>query len=193
MSAICLCGVCVPYSAILPLILVLLQYIARPLAKMGLLPAPIAKKLGITTTNSACTKQSCCDEKPEHRADRSISTEISNSTDEIMYEVADTTQFQNLLSNNELVFVKFTAEWCKPCKEIQPFFHEIGAKYANTGDKKIAFTTVDVDELDEIASKYNVAMMPTFVAIRNGVDVFDTMSGSNEGRLETFVKNAVES
>ena len=110
-----------------------------------------------------------------------------------MYEVADTTQFQNLLSNNELVFVKFTAEWCKPCKEIQPFFHEIGAKYANTGDKKIAFTTVDVDELDEIASKYNVAMMPTFVAIRNGVDVFDTMSGSNEGRLETFVKNAVES
>ena len=113
---------------------------------------------------------------------------------QIHENIADRKDFQHILNANEgVIIIKMGAEWCKPCKEIQPFFHEIGAKYANTGDKKIAFTTVDVDELDEIASKYNVAMMPTFVAIRNGVDVFDTMSGSNEGRLETFVKNAVES
>jgi len=48
MSAICLCGVCIPYSAIIPLLLVVLQYITRPLYQMGLIPDGLAKKLGIT-------------------------------------------------------------------------------------------------------------------------------------------------
>jgi len=79
MSAMCLCGVCVPYIAIIPLLLVVLQYIARPLYQMGLTIPDVllAKKLGITTTtivnnassttisNDACNSSTndnkCCD------------------------------------------------------------------------------------------------------------------------------------
>ena len=55
MSAICLCGVCIPYSAIIPLLLVVLQFIARPLYQMGLIPDGLAKKLGITINTARVT------------------------------------------------------------------------------------------------------------------------------------------
>ena len=35
MAACCIGGVCIPYSALLPFLLMVLQYIARPLARMG--------------------------------------------------------------------------------------------------------------------------------------------------------------
>jgi thioredoxin 1 len=195
MSAICIGGCCIPYSAILPFLAIILQFFAKPLAEMGLLPAPIAKKLGVLATGTtACSEESCCGtEKKERRSKRSVAaTETTLSMDEIMYEVTDAAYFQSLLKSNDVVFVKFTAEWCQPCKKIQPFYHELAEKYVQSSDKNIAFATVDVDELDEIASNYKVAMMPTFVAIRNGTGVHASMSGSNEGKLETFVKSAVE-
>ncbi len=196
MSAICCGGVCIPYSAIVPFLLLFLQFFARPLAKLGLLPAPIAKRLGISATgesDAGCSEESCCDEKkPPSRGKRSKSKKSVVTSDVIMREVADASEFQNLVDGSDVVIVKFTAEWCKPCKAIQPFFLELATKYASSGNKKVVFGTVDVDELDEISSKYKVAMMPTFLAINNSGEVLDSMSGSNEGKLEMFVKKIVE-
>ena len=39
--------------------------------------------------------------------------------------------------------VDFTAKWCKPCKQIAPFFEELSNKYCAA-----TFVTVDVDELE---------------------------------------------
>jgi hypothetical protein len=44
-----------------------------------------------------------------------------------------------------------------------------------------------VDDFDEIASKYKVAMMPTFLVVQ-GDEVLGTYSGSNEDQLQAFLK-----
>jgi hypothetical protein len=46
MSCLCIGGVCIPYSAILPLLLLGLQWIAAKLARVGCLPDWVGKKLG---------------------------------------------------------------------------------------------------------------------------------------------------
>eukprot|EP01083_Nonionella_stella_P019370 53854_1 len=106
MSCLCIGGVCIPYSAILPFLLVFLRAIVRPLAKLGLIPEPIAKRLGIAVLSK--NEESCCkDGEPCDRAEATSSSisekprpsNSSNPKKTEPYSTVDSmTQFQNLLS-----------------------------------------------------------------------------------------------
>jgi thioredoxin-like negative regulator of GroEL len=92
---------------------------------------------------------------------------------------------QQSSSSSTLLFVKFTAEWCKPCRVIQPTYVSLAAQYP-----KYKFVTVDVDgdDCDVLSSKLRVAMMPTFVCFRNGVEVGRMSGGNNAGGLKSWVE-----
>jgi len=47
MTCLCLGGVCIPYTALFPMLIIGLQWIASKFAKVGLLPEFIAKRLGL--------------------------------------------------------------------------------------------------------------------------------------------------
>jgi Thioredoxin len=55
-----------------------------------------------------------------------------------------------------------------------------------------SFLTIDVDDFDGIAGKYNVAMMPTFLVVQ-GNQVLGTYRGSSEPELETFLRSQLAS
>jgi len=88
-------------------------------------------------------------------------------------------------SSSTLLFVKFTAEWCKPCKVIQPTYISLAAQYP-----KYNFVTVDVDgdDCDVLSSKLRVAMMPTFVCFKNGGEVGRMSGGNNPEGLKSWVE-----
>lgn len=50
----------------------------------------------------------------------------------------------------------------------------------------VVFVKVDVDECEEVASKYEVSALPTLVAVRNGV-VVGRVVGASEGDLRRMV------
>jgi thioredoxin 1 len=81
-----------------------------------------------------------------------------------------------------LVVVDFFATWCGPCKIIAPKLEEFAERYAD----KIVVLKVDVDECEDLAIKYNISSMPTFVFIKNGVQV-DSFSGANVDKLEKHI------
>lgn len=93
--------------------------------------------------------------------------------------------FDSLVSKNEQIVCKFTAVWCAPCKKIEPVYQQLSAGYPAA-----SFFTIDVDDFDEIASNYNVAMMPTFLVLQ-GKEVKGTYRGSNEHELQAFLKEHV--
>ncbi len=189
MSACCLFGVCVPYSAILPLLLIVLQYIAKPLHSAGLVPDSIARRLGLTSTTSngksdeTCVKKSCCNETQEENEEK--------LEDDIVVTIQSSEDYTKIVSKYNIVIIKMTAEWCKPCKLIHPFYSTTLAsrfsdkKYANGGE--IKFTVMDVDEVDEIAADHSVSILPTFIVLKNGKK-FAQYTGSDEKKLEAFVK-----
>lgn len=183
---------------------------------MGLIPEVLAKKLGIasstTITNRTTNKKSstCCNAgcggdnndttaasttSCSTRTESSVSTDDSSSDTPWIVEITSQPQLQKLMQTNPIVILKFTAEWCKPCKTIQPFYEKLAAdstlRRSNSGSQVAAlFGMVDVDEADDVASEFKVAMMPTFVAIRDG-KVVETMSGANEVKLEGLVQKVL--
>jgi thioredoxin 1 len=105
----------------------------------------------------------------------------------LMVQVTSQKQLSELIQEKEVIVLKFTAEWCKPCKMIQPFYEKLATLHSSS---KVMFGIVDVDEADDVACEFKVAMMPTFVAIHGG-NVVQTISGVNEGKLEDLVKQVL--
>jgi thioredoxin 1 len=68
---------------------------------------------------------------------------------------------QKALLHNKIVFLKFGAKWCGPCKKIAPAFEELGKKWIN----HVLLYTVDADESTELIDFYKVKSLPTFLVI----------------------------
>lgn len=69
-------------------------------------------------------------------------------------------------SANKYLILDFTAVWCPPCKAIAPLFGKLAA--AHTVPGALAFGKVDVDEAADVAAKFGVSAMPTFLVLTDG-------------------------
>lgn len=63
--------------------------------------------------------------------------------------------------------VDFYADWCPPCRVIAPIFSELADNHSLNGH--LAFAKVNVDHVNDVAGRYGVSAMPTFVFFQNGV------------------------
>jgi thioredoxin 1 len=80
--------------------------------------------------------------------------------------------FNQEMINNDLLLVDFWAEWCGPCKSMHPIFTRMAKKY-----KRVRFARVNVDNAQDIAMKYGVQSIPTFIMFKNG-EIANTMVGA---------------
>ena len=80
--------------------------------------------------------------------------------------------FNQEIKNNNLLLVDFWAEWCGPCKSMHPIFTRMAKKY-----KQIRFARVNVDDAQDIAMRYGVQSIPTFIMFKNA-EVVNTMVGA---------------
>ena len=62
------------------------------------------------------------------------------------------------------ILVDFWATWCSPCLATGPILEELADEY--TG--KVNFAKVNVDENGSLASKYNIAAIPTMLIFKDG-------------------------
>lgn len=180
MSVCCIGGICIPYTAIIPLLLLALRWLAEKLARLGLLPESVVQHLGIhITEQQECNQdgKSCC-----NATKKSIT-----KPNKLVHSVESMQDWRSLKEEHNVLMVKFTATWCRPCQEVAPVFADLSQEYNSEGTR---FVQVDVDDLDEVASEHNVAIMPTFVCIKRGREI-SSMRGSNVQKLTSFVKQHV--
>ena len=70
---------------------------------------------------------------------------------------------QEVLDHKGVVFVDFYADWCGPCKMTSPIVDELAEEI-----KDVKFVKVNVDENQDLASKYSVFSIPTFLIFKDG-------------------------
>lgn len=92
-----------------------------------------------------------------------------------LHTVTSLGEFEKVLKS-ELVIVDFFAEWCGPCKVISPFVETLQSDYS-----QVLFAKVDVDQGKDIAAKYTVASMPTFVYFHKGKEVNRVVGADRAG------------
>ena len=88
--------------------------------------------------------------------------------------------FNEIISNNNLVLVDFYAEWCGPCKMLAPIIAEIKEELKD----KVYVIKVNVDQEDELADKFGIYSIPTLVLIKDGKEI-DRKTGYNTKQIIT--------
>lgn len=78
-----------------------------------------------------------------------------------------------VLQSDVPVLVDFYADWCGPCKMMAPVVEKLAEELA--GQAKVG--KINVDDEPELAQKYRVVSIPTFLIIKYG-EVVETAVGA---------------
>ena len=91
---------------------------------------------------------------------------------------------KEVLQSNTPVFIDFWATWCGPCRMMAPVVEEL----AQSMGEVVKVCKIDIDQNPELAEKYGVMSIPTFIVIKNGSETARTVGVTPKRELEKRVK-----
>ncbi|WP_062387136.1 thioredoxin [Demequina iriomotensis] len=97
-----------------------------------------------------------------------------------------TDTFDETVSKDGIVLVDFWAEWCGPCKRFAPIFEQ-----SSDTKPEIVHAKVDTEAHQDLSVKYGITAIPTLMAFRDGVMVFN-QAGALPGPALQQLIGAVE-
>lgn len=82
--------------------------------------------------------------------------------------------------------IKFGAEWCGPCKMLEPTIVSLKEKF-NVEGSGVEVISVDVDEDPESSSKYGIRNVPTIIFEKEGTVVERMVGVRQPAEIETKI------
>uniref|UniRef100_A0A1J3D2X2 Thioredoxin H9 n=1 Tax=Noccaea caerulescens TaxID=107243 RepID=A0A1J3D2X2_NOCCA len=89
--------------------------------------------------------------------------------------------------DGKIVIANFSATWCGPCKIVAPFYIELSEKHPS-----LMFLIVDVDELSDFSSSWDIKATPTFFFLKNGAQI-GKLVGANKPELQKKITSIIDS
>ena len=80
------------------------------------------------------------------------------------------------------VLVDLFATWCGPCRMLSPIVEQVEQEHP-----EVKFLKVDVDELPQVAARYDVVSIPTLVLLENGELKAKNVGFIPKPNLEKFI------
>lgn len=71
--------------------------------------------------------------------------------------------FDKLLDTDKKVLIDFYAEWCGPCKKMEPFLNKMTEELKD----KVTIIRIDVDKNEALATELKVEFLPTLMVYEN--------------------------
>jgi len=92
------------------------------------------------------------------------------------------TNFGDVIAKDGITIVDFWAEWCGPCRQFGPIFEE-----ASTLHQDIVFGKVDTEAEKELAGEAGISSIPTLMAFRDGILLFNQAGALPGEALEQLI------
>lgn len=96
-------------------------------------------------------------------------------------------QFNEVITNNDIVIVDFWAEWCGPCKSFAPTYEKVSEQHED-----IVFAKVDTEKEQELAGHFQIRSIPTLMVFREQVVLFAQPGMLAEEQLEEVIAKVRE-
>ncbi len=101
--------------------------------------------------------------------------------------VSDATFEQEVINAEGPVLVDYWAEWCGPCKMIDPLLHELADEFAD----QIKIAKVNIDENQQITSQFKIRGIPTLMVFKDGKVQGMKVGAVTKGVLKEFISEHV--
>jgi thioredoxin 2 len=102
------------------------------------------------------------------------------------FAVTDETFLRTIEDSDIPVLVDFYADWCPPCKMMEPFVDAIAAKYQG----KALVAKLNTDTSPNTASKYGIRGIPTTIVFLQGKEVARSTGAMPQAALEALLNRA---
>ena len=98
-----------------------------------------------------------------------------------MENIITDSNYESIVAEGLPGVVDFAATWCGPCKKIAPIIEKLAVEYQG----RVNIGKCDVDDNEELTSKFGIRNVPTVIFIKNG-EVVDKHVGA--GLEKEFVE-----
>lgn len=98
--------------------------------------------------------------------------------------VTETSFDAEVLKASTPVLLDYWADWCQPCKIIEPTLSEAAASYAG----RLTVAKINTDENPSIPKRYSVRGVPTVMLFKDGEVVATKVGAFSKSQLDGFLE-----
>ncbi len=103
-------------------------------------------------------------------------------------EYVDASNFEEKVLKSDIpVLIDFYADWCAPCKMMEPALEEAVDYYAG----KLKIYKLNVDENPYIAAQYQIMSIPAMLFFKNGTPVAQIIGAVNKKKLFSEIESVI--
>ena len=91
---------------------------------------------------------------------------------------------EEVLQSDKTVLIDFWASWCGPCRMMSPVIDSIAEEMG----EEVKVCKINIDEEQNLAVKYNVMSIPTFIVQKGGKEVGRSVGVQDKSEIVSMLK-----
>lgn len=97
------------------------------------------------------------------------------------------TNFEQVVTGDDIVLVDFWAPWCGPCRNFAPIYEQVAQNHPD-----IVFAKVNTEEEQVLAGYFDIRSIPTIMVFREQIILFTQPGSLPASGLEDLIKRVRE-
>lgn len=89
---------------------------------------------------------------------------------------------EEVIKSEKKVLVDFNADWCGPCRMLRPIIDEV-----SESNDSVKIVSINIDNSEELALKYNVSSIPCLVLFNKGKEVKRSIGLISKDEIESII------